>query len=287
MEIIVRDLRKKDQYKIDDAYLNGYARLCGVYATAVYNSLSRHADFHTQECFPSMDRIAEQHGISKPSVIKGVAELVKWGIVLVQKGKDTKTKRQLSNMYILVDKSQWKPKTSDSRVNDIDSVLLKSRVNDIREPSQSQSKSRVNEVYCKDTHIKDTHIRLAEASIGGQSTDSISEVRLSQVKLENSKTKVLQGTDWRMLIDLFQEVNPMYLEFYKNISERNALESLAETLGVEKLKNIIKHLPEIISQPYAPKITKPTELKKGLGKLIAFHNQELQKRISNERQIII
>ena len=65
MDIKVRDLRKKDQYKVDDAYLNGYARLCGVYATAVYNSLSRHSDFHTQECFPSIEKIAYQHKIDK------------------------------------------------------------------------------------------------------------------------------------------------------------------------------------------------------------------------------
>src|SRR4030065_2702806 len=114
----VRDLRKKDQYKIDDAYLNGYARLCGVFATAVYNSLSRHADFHTQEAFPSIERIAEQHAISKPSVIKGIKELEKWGIIKIIREKDELTKRQLNNIYQLIDKSEWVEKPS--RVNDID-----------------------------------------------------------------------------------------------------------------------------------------------------------------------
>lgn len=56
----VRDLRSKEKHVIDDQYLNTYARLCGVYATAVYNSLSRHANSHTQECFPSTELIAKQ-----------------------------------------------------------------------------------------------------------------------------------------------------------------------------------------------------------------------------------
>lgn len=141
----VRDLRKKDQYKVDDAYLNGYARLCGVYATAVYNSLSRHADYETQACFPSIELIAEQHNISKPTVIKAIRVLQQWNIVSVSRNKDSETKRQLPNVYLLLDKSEWVPK--DSRVNHVDS-----------EPSKSHDKSRVNHVYHKDTHIKDTHI---------------------------------------------------------------------------------------------------------------------------------
>lgn len=126
----IRDLRKKDQYKIDDAYLNGYAKLCGVYATAVYNSLSRHADFHKQECFPSLEIIAEQHRISKPTVVKALKTLEKWGIIRITTEKDEETKRQKPNIYLLLDKSEW--------------VKISSRVNDIN------SESRVNDVYLKD-----------------------------------------------------------------------------------------------------------------------------------------
>lgn len=109
-EIKIRDLRKKDQYKIDDVYLNGYAKLCGVYATVVYNSLSRHADFHTQECFPSIALIAEQHNISEGSVISALDVLEKSGIIKKIIRKDPKTKRQLTNIYCLLDKSEWKNK---------------------------------------------------------------------------------------------------------------------------------------------------------------------------------
>jgi len=152
MNIKIRDLRKKDQYKIDDAYLNGYARLCGVYATAVYNSLSRHADFHTQECFPSIEKMAEQHGIDRKTIMRGIAELEKWGIVMKIKTRDPKSNRQLPNVYILVDKSMWLPKPSPSQGHGAESFSG-------TEPSPSQSKSRVPVKDYKDTHTKDTQLR--------------------------------------------------------------------------------------------------------------------------------
>lgn len=98
----VRDLRQKEQYKIDDAYLNGYAKICGVYATAVYNSLARHANFHTQECFPSITLIGEQHSIGRSSVNKAlkILELAK----IIIKRRVGKTQ---NNEYLLVDKSEW------------------------------------------------------------------------------------------------------------------------------------------------------------------------------------
>jgi len=92
-----------------------------------------------------------------------------------------------------------------------------------------------------------------------------------------SKTSVLQGEQWNTLIDSFREINPFYQEFYKNKTERNALDSLAEKIGFEKLLATVQHLPQVISQPYAPKITKPSELKRDMGKLIAFYKQHQTK----------
>lgn len=89
-----------------------------------------------------------------------------------------------------------------------------------------------------------------------------------------SKTSVLQGQDWNNLIDSFKPINPLFEEFYKNTTERRALEYMATKWGYEKLLNTITSLPEIVSKPYAPKITKPTELKRDLGKLLLFLKQE-------------
>lgn len=96
---------------------------------------------------------------------------------------------------------------------------------------------------------------------------------------ETSKTVVLHGEQWNNLIDSFSTVNPMYEEFYRNTTERNALEVLAAKIGYDKLLATIQHLEEVTSQPYAPRITKPTELKRDLGKLLVFFRQK--KRSSN------
>ena len=47
----LRDTREQS-FSINDEYLNGYARLCGINATGVYMSLSRHVD-KKQTCFPA------------------------------------------------------------------------------------------------------------------------------------------------------------------------------------------------------------------------------------------
>lgn len=107
--IEIRDSRSRQMYRIDDEYLNGYARLCGVHSTCVYNSLCRHSDTN-QESYPSIERIADQHGLSRPTVIKAIKKLEEYGIIAVKRGKNPKTKRQNVNIYILVDKSLWKAK---------------------------------------------------------------------------------------------------------------------------------------------------------------------------------
>ena len=94
---------------------------------------------------------------------------------------------------------------------------------------------------------------------------------------EISKTSVLHGDQWNLLIDSFSGVNPMYEDFYRNTTERKALDTLAGKIGFDKLLATIKHLDEITSQPYAPKITKPTELKRDLGKLLTFYKQNQSK----------
>lgn len=127
---------------------------------------------------------------------------------------------------------------------------------------------------------------------GGASTDTKTSAstdthkRKKEKTKEISKTSVLQGKQWNELIDLFETINPMYQDFYKNKTERNALESMVARLGFEKVKSTIEHLPEIIALPFAPKVTKPSELKRDLGKLIAFYNQEKSKLQTKGKAII-
>ena len=103
----IRDLRKKDQYKIDDKYLNGYAKILGVYSTAVYNSLARHSEFYTQKAFPSEKLIAEEHNITDRSVRNAIEKLKRANILQIKKERSNKG-QWLNNIYFLIDKSEWK-----------------------------------------------------------------------------------------------------------------------------------------------------------------------------------
>lgn len=98
-----------------------------------------------------------------------------------------------------------------------------------------------------------------------------SETDVSRVK--PIKKTFLQGDQWNQLIDLFEPLNPMWEDFYSNRTERKALDEMAKKITFDKLLATIKALPEITSLPFAPKITKPTELKRDFGKLLTFYKQ--------------
>lgn len=76
------------------------------------------------------------------------------------------------------------------------------------------------------------------------------------------------------LIPEFKPVNPMYSSFYKNKTQRKALGDLIKHIGYEETLLIIKTLPDIIYQPYAPKVTTPLDLKTNMGRITAFVRQQ-------------
>jgi len=100
-----------------------------------------------------------------------------------------------------------------------------------------------------------------------------------------TSTKFLQGEQWNELIDPFEKVNPMFRNFYKNKTERRALQEMVDEMGYLKVKWLIDNLRQAVSKPYAPKISKPTELKRDLGKLIIFWEQEKVKNIKSNSKI--
>ena len=243
----IRDKRQKEWFIVDNIYLNGYAKIFGPIGTSVYISLCRHVDNETQKCFPSMATIAEEIGSSRNTISKYIKMLEEYNLISVVETYDTKNKKRKNNVYTLLDKSEWKAKpcTNAGHGNE--------------KPCTNGDKSHAQPLGSNNTHINNTHIS------------------------EQSSRGLIQGNEWNEAIDSFKEINPMYEEFYKNTTERKAIETLAEKIGKEKLLNLLKALPEIIAQPYAPKITKPTELKRDLGKLVTFLKQN--KNTINKYQI--
>lgn len=116
------------------------------------------------------------------------------------------------------------------------------------------------------------------------SKDVLTHKRNKEITKETSKTVVLQETT-NSLIDFFKPINPLFEDIYKNTTERKALEFLVNKLGYEKVRSTLEALPDIVNQPYAPRITKPSELKRDLGKLVIFFNQNKNKGQDNKYKI--
>jgi len=228
----IRDNRNKSMFRMDDEYLNGYARLCGTNATLVYLCLCRHADRH-QESYPSVHTIAEKIGISRDSVMRGIKSLIEWNIITKERERKADA-RWLNNRYTLLDKSVWNPKPSSTQQHGAKSQIEASQV-------ANQGKSQVAHSDTKDTHnTKDTHTKdIPEHSSGG-----------SQFSKEIN-----------FLIEAFGEINLACKKMYANKIQRQACEDLIENYGFERVKIIInKTLPKTNTMPYFPRISTPLQL---------------------------
>ena len=246
----IRDLRKKDMYKLDDAYLNGYAKICGIYATVVYNSLCRHANFYNQECFPSLKKIAEEHNISKPKVVDAINILKSANIIQVVSER-TKDGKQKNNIYIMVDKSNWflkdklipvKNNRGKKNIRDnngkftsrVHKINPDSRVNDTVEPSQSYGDSRVNVMDSKDNKV---------------------------LRITNTKdNKVSNSKELPIYLDKFKSINVFYKKFFANTTERKAMNTLLEEVNRKLLDFVMDNMEEMLKDKYCPRFSKPTVL---------------------------
>lgn len=116
---------------------------------------------------------------------------------------------------------------------------------------------------------------------GGPSTDGISKVKLSKDKLikDNIISQQVGEPDTKkinevnFLIGLFEKVNPSFKRIYANKTQRAALTRMIKEHGEERLQEIIEKLPDIVTKPYAPKITTPVQLERDFGKLIIYIKQ--------------
>lgn len=105
----VRDRRQKEWFWLDNVLLDEYAKVIGPNATLVYIALSRHADNELQNCWPSMDTIAEKCGIkSRNTVAKGIKMLQTYNMIEVQESINPANGKRLNNVYTLLARHHWK-----------------------------------------------------------------------------------------------------------------------------------------------------------------------------------
>lgn len=140
----VRDLRKKEQFIIDDSYLNGYAKIFGPSGTAVYLSLCRRAN-KEQFCFPSERLIAKDHGITEKTARKYLRLIEKVNIIRIEKERRRDGKYQ-HKIYYLLDKSEWKHPS-----------VLFTVGNKRHKPTVSNEQNQRYEIPTKDAHWKEAH----------------------------------------------------------------------------------------------------------------------------------
>ena len=240
----VRDLRQKTQFKIDDVYLNGYARICGINATLVYISLCRHAEFHSQKAFPSQKKIAWEHAISTRTVKRGLKELIRYNIVCVEQEK--MGGKFMNNIYILLDKSEWKKLTVGQKGH------THRGTETVGQPPHTVRVTLKDNKEQRITNIKDN----------------------KQYKQVNTCGKI------NLLMELFKEVNPSYERLFANKTQRASLERLVKKYGNEKVEKMITGLKGIFGQPYAPTITTPFLLEQKLADYIGYIKKRSNEKIN-------
>ena len=111
--IEIRDIRHKEKYNIDDAYLNGWAKIIKPTGTAIYNSLCRHADIELSS-YPSIKLLAKEHGISEKSVQRAIKKLKECNLIAYEQVRNEQGK-WLRNKYFLLDKSVWESPVGQKR----------------------------------------------------------------------------------------------------------------------------------------------------------------------------
>lgn len=245
----IRDVRKKEWFIVDNIYINGYAKLLSPLTALVYFALCRHSNNETQQCYPSIELIAEELNISKPTVIKGIKELEKWNIINVTREESTrKNGHQMPNVYTLLDKSVWIEKP---RVNEI---YPDSRVKMKEGQSKSDNNSRVNDVYYNNTQYNNT-------------------------KINNTSEHSSQVAQ---IIKEMESIDPKNKNYYGNKTQRKACEFLIQEYSYEKVIQMVQTIPKIKNIPYMPSVTTPCELRDKWQKVIDAVHRERNKQKGGE-----
>lgn len=169
----VRDLRKKEQFIIDDSYLNGYAKIFGPSGTAVYLSLCRRAN-KEQFCFPSEQLIAKDHGITEKTARKYLRLIEKANIIRIEKERRRDGKYQ-HKIYYLIDKSEWKHPS-----------VLFTVGNKRHKPSVKNDQNQRYEIPTKEAHGKDAQSKVSASPSADANVPQIRKGDIEPVSLNEA-----------------------------------------------------------------------------------------------------
>ena len=80
-----RSIKDGNFHWANNAILDDYGRLLGSDALAVYYALCRFANNRTQRCWPSIPKIQEKIGLSRPTIIKALRKLENLRLVQIER----------------------------------------------------------------------------------------------------------------------------------------------------------------------------------------------------------
>lgn len=218
----VRDMRHKGKFQIDDVYLNGYAKKVGVYGSAVYMSLCRHADTQ-QKCWPSIKKLAEEHDCSEKQISRAIKSLEDLNII-----KKLRLGKKLVNRYYLLDKSEWTNSPITKTSEETHSPIIAD--------SQSYHQGTDSPFHIKETQLKETQYE----GIVSKDTNDVSN-------------------DINTIIGRFSAINANYASLYKIPAERKAIAEMLKLWKEDDIKYFLDNLQKLHEDKYFPKAVKPTK----------------------------
>lgn len=95
---------------------------------------------------------------------------------------------------------------------------------------------------------------------------------------EDRLDSIIEHKKFADLIDKFKILHPAHYQFFKNKTQRSALQRLVDRLGHDRISNIIEIASQANGQLYAPSITSPCELERKLGQLAVFFKKQQSKK---------
>ena len=111
----IRDRRDRRWFWQDNALVEDYARILGIYAVGVYMVLAERAYNQTQRAEVSGGVIAELLGVGRSSVTEALFALELHEIIDIQEQYDNETRQQLASVYTLLSVENWKLEPTPER----------------------------------------------------------------------------------------------------------------------------------------------------------------------------
>ena len=264
---------------VDDEYIDKMAKLCGWKASLVYFSLCRHVN-KDQECFPSITLMAQQHGVSRPTIMNGISVLEQRNIIAVGKTR-SKGGKWLNNTYTLLDKTGWDYSTQvnvDDRAESIVDTL----------PSQRGLPDQVSEADTKETHgkgntyDKETHLLQNGGVLRGKdpfgqvlSSGQLVGAKKSSGSIPGEEIEPTSGSKIYEAIELFRPILPGDFigsrSAFKKKSTREAVEGLLRIYTLDQIAELIWRYYKGRYEQYRPQVGTVLEFATTkLAKIIQF-----------------